>query len=106
MQIIKNTLHCRMEVDFQLAYQFGGVMEVREARCEEITGELIVQLTDEEIQNYEADEEEVVKEITLPLQKLGIPKSVLGIAWYHELANDTLTLTPNNDELEAEIDWP
>ena len=89
MKIIKNTLECRFERE-------DGTQA---ARYWKITGELVVQLTDEEIQNYEHDEEEVVKEITLPLFKLGIVNDVKSVAWLHELANDTLTLTPNNDEM-------
>lgn len=71
-----------------------------------ISGKLVVQLTDEEIQWYEDDEEEFVKQLTIPLTGLGLPRSVLSVHWLHELANDTLTLESDDTEIEAEKDFP
>ena len=97
MKIHKNTLEAIWE-------RVEGTKEGK--RVVDIVGGLDVELTDDEIQAYEEDEEELVKQITIPLKNLGFPKSVLGVRWFHELASNFLTLTVNPDELEAEIEFP
>ena len=62
---------------------------------ESIEGEIVFQLTDEEIQDYEDSEEDFVDNLDLPKVD-----GVLSIEWHHELANDTLTLTVKDHECE------
>ena len=63
-----------------------------------IDGELVFELTDEEIQDYEDSEEDFVDGLELPKWD-----EVHSVHWLHELENNTLTLTV--DEVESGT-WP
>lgn len=53
-----------------------------------IDGELVYELTDEEIQDYEESEEDFVESLELPEWD-----ECHGVTWHHDLANNTLTFT-------------
>jgi hypothetical protein len=63
-----------------------------------LTGEIVFALSDEDIQSYEDSEEDLVD--SLPLPKID---GILWVHWFHDLANDTLTLTAG--EVEPDPDW-
>jgi hypothetical protein len=95
MKTITNSLEPSWE-------RIEGTKEGR--RVAEIKGHLEVQLTDDEIQAYENDEEEVIRQITIPLRSLGLPNSVLSVEWNWDLSNDSLIIEA--EEVEAEEDFP
>jgi hypothetical protein len=88
---IKNTLQVSLDTwsdpgDYPNSLASGPLASYR--YVDSIDGELVFELTDEEIQDYEDSEEDFVETLDLPTWD-----EVYGVTWHHDLANNTLTFT-------------
>lgn len=95
MKIIQNKLEPSWE-------RIEGTQEGR--RVSSIEGHLEVQLTEDEIMLYKDEEDEVIRQVTIPLKSLGLPSSILSVKWNYDLDEDSLILEA--EEVESEEDFP